>query len=202
MDNTLNLSGDKDAVLKQIDALHEQHRLRKLRELICTNHVWNMDKVLTKESAENMDVDALIFALLQSSIDIPPELTFGEPYDSAFHTFMTRQLQSRYHVPDFLYLLLKYAKELPMFLVYSIQINQESIYRDHIGEIEEKIWDKIHTLSQGTRLTFTWELQFALKNTTLSRLDIIYIAVMLDQIGAFHSLCDLRIFVMASKLHS
>ncbi len=202
-DDTLNLSGDKDTILKQIDALHEQHRLQKLRELLDqSDYLRYADHDAKTKAICMLSVEDIILLLLPYNKNIPPELTFGEPYDSTFGAFVDKYQYSSYHVPEFLYLLLRYAGELPTFLVYAIQVNQSSIKLELMDQIVTKIWDKIPTLPRGTYLTFPWELQYALKEATLSRLDTVYIAVMLDQIGAFHPQCDLRIFVMSSKLHS
>lgn len=193
MDDTLNLTGDKDAVLKQIDSLHEQHRLQKLRELV--EPYRHMGCLLTKKDAENMEADELICALLQDGDKIPPELSFGEPYDSAFRAFITRQQKSWDCVTDILYLLLQYSEQLPMYLVYVLEDCDAWNDHNHIKKINEEIWDKILTLSHGGPLTATCELQSALKNTTLSRLERVYIAVTLEKI--LHPQCDLRVFVRA-----
>lgn len=192
-DDTLNLSGDKDAVIKQIDALHEQHRLQKLRELV--EPYRHMGCLLTKKDAENMEVEELICALWQDGDNIPPELTFGEPYDSTFRAFITRQHTSWDYVSDILYLLFQYANQLPMYLVYILEDCNAWNDHNHIKRINEEIWNKIPSLSHGGPLTATCELQSALKNTTLSRLERVYIAVTLEKI--LYSQCDLRVFVKA-----
>ncbi len=196
MDNTLNLSGDKDAVLKQIDALHEQHRLQKLRELLdrseylrYANHNGRTKIIYT------MPVEDIILSLLPYNKNIPPELTFGEPYDSAFGAFVDNYKHLLSLIPVFLHLLWRHAEQLPMFIIYALQCNRAWIDDSQINKIEEEIYDKIQLLSRGTQLTSIDELQSALKNTTLSQLDIVYIAVILDQIECYHQGLSLMDFV-------
>ena len=197
MDDTLNFSGDKDAILSQIDALNAQHRLQKLRELLDqSDYLRDTDSAGRTESLNKMSAEDIILLLWDRNKEIPPELTFGEPYDTAFKTFVTRHSYTRYHVPGFLYLLLRYADRLPLFMVYALQCNYAWIDNSHIEKIEEEIYDKIQLLSRGTRLTSVDKLQSALKNTTLSRIEIVYIAVMLDEIGCFHQELSLRDFIL------
>lgn len=194
MNDTLNPLENKEVVLAQIDALHEQHRLQKLRELVGPYR--HMGCSLTRGIADKMEADKLICALWQNGVNIPPELTFGEPYDTAFKTFVTRYQYTRYHTPNFLYLLLRYADRLPLFMAYALQCNYAWIDDSHIEKIEEEIYDKIQSLPQDTHRPSIFKLQSDLQKTTLSRLESVYIAIMLDQIECFNQNLSLWDFVI------
>lgn len=189
MDDTLNLTDNKDTVLAQIDALHEQHRLQKLRELINENYI--------SVNLEEDSVDAMIDLLWSNWVTIPPELTYGEPYDSAFLSFIRKYRSSPPNVP--IYYLLRYADQLPMFLIYCLEGCHQNLQAGQIELIRSEIWSKLPILSNSGRLISSWELQTTLKNKSLSRLDLVYIAVMLDELYVLPKYLNLRLFVMACK---
>ena len=87
MDDTLDFSDNKDAVLSQIDELHREHRLKKLREVV-DKHNQDRPQGWRIRYDERTSAESLICTLWLNFLPVPPELTFGDHQLPMIHVFM------------------------------------------------------------------------------------------------------------------
>lgn len=195
MDDTLNLTDNKDAILKQIDGLHEKHRLNKLRELVEECHQKYHIGVYINYGDETLP-ESYICELWTYKYAIPAELTFGEPYDTEFSTWCPYCWHYEARHQDFLLLsgLFRYADQLPSFLIYSLHVGY-ILVPDHHKERGSFIWDKLSTLFGNRTLYNRVQLQRAIQHTPLSKLDIVYLTVLCESAWMFSKELSLYSFV-------
>ena len=158
--------------------LTEEQRRQQLQDLICYNccpmHIYPADD----------STEAWIFALFARKVKVPAKLTFGEPYDSAFIAFSEKYFRGRRSHEHFLFNLLKFTNELSLFLVIALNARYEDIQLKHKDQIKDLIWSKIPQLSKSFMWPKFWigAIQSLIRDPKTSRLDVVYIAVILDQL--------------------
>lgn len=176
MNDDLLLTQNKEAVLAQIDALHEQHRLIKLRELVDSH---NNNLVERIEYTDETPVYELILQLWDRHLTIPEMLTFGEPYDSCFFSWHGYHSAIAHYVTDVhrmrdLIGLFRYAHMIPMFIVYRIHFGN---WTHHLSTI----WPKVSSLSQGESIIDTRAFQRRIMHQKIPVIDLVYLMVLLDR---------------------
>src|SRR5579883_2203746 len=77
---------DKSTVLNQIDALHEEHRLKVLRALAIAYNNNNHDHPIDLDKYGS-DAFDLIISLWMRSIKVPSGLGLGDPHDKTFFNY-------------------------------------------------------------------------------------------------------------------
>ncbi len=171
------------------EPISEEERRRKLQELVnvncCPMFIYPAD-----ESTES-----LIFVLWARRVKVPSELTFGEPYDTAFVSFSNRHFHTL--VSHFLFSLWSRQEQLTMFLSYAIEARHSDVNLDQMDQIRTQIWNKLPVLSSYGRFVCISDLQSAFRNQPLSQLDLTYVAVMLDELGILSGDFGLWNFVRA-----
>lgn len=187
MDDTLDFIGDKEKILQQIDKLHEEHRRSKLKELMII-HGWNWGIYPSDESTVSW-----ILALIERKVEIPPELSLGEPFDSAFIAFTERYFHSKYNVYHFLPLLMKHADALPMFLAWAVQARGDVKNHDQLNQMNKLI---VERYSESPPSIFACcvipGVRDLIREHHWEPLDIVYVAVTLDQLGILDG--DFRLY--------
>jgi hypothetical protein len=73
---------------EQIDAVHARWDLERLQELARLN---NNDSLPEDVINVNLDKIGLILSLWMREVEIPTDLTWGEPYDSAFKIYLNKE---------------------------------------------------------------------------------------------------------------
>lgn len=176
--------------------LSEEERREQLHYLInyncCPMHIYPADD----------STEALIFALFTRKVKVPSELSFGEPYDSAFIAFSEKYFRGRPSHEHFLFNLLQFTDQLSIFLVLALQARRPTIHLDLIDRIKELIWSKIPQLSASSMWSSLRisDLQSTIRSPQISRLDLVYIAVILDQLEILDGDLSLYNFVFACLL--
>ena len=177
MDDNLDLSENKEAVLAQIDALHEKHRLQKLREIVDGYNSRAQNPIIYTEETPVHD---LIIDLWDRNEEIPQELTFGDPYDSCFqHWEAFNHMSGRKRDIVQLKSLFQYVDSIPTWLVYSLMMEE---FTD-VHYIDRELWQRIPMLSQGEKLPSIRVFQQRLLRQKLPTLDLVFLAILLDNIG-------------------
>ena len=176
MEDDLILTDNKEEVLAQINALHEQHQLHKLRELVDTynSHIQNPIRYTEETPAYE-----LILQLWDRHLTIPEELTFGEPYDDCFLSWYGHHSEIPHYVTDVhrmrdLIGLFRHAHMLPMFMVYRIHFGE---WTHHLSTI----WPKVSSLSQGEPFIDTRTFQRRIMHQKIPIIDLVYLIVLLDR---------------------
>lgn len=175
MNDNLVLTDNKEVVLAQIDALHEKHRLQKLREIVDTH---NGNLVEPIEYTDETPAYELILQLWDRHLTIPEELTFGDPYDTCFLTWSRYQINEPHlvtdnHVMRHLIGLFRYAHMIPMYIVYRVQ------FGDHLYYLSN-IWTKVSSLSQGEPYINTRTFQSGIMHRKIPVIDLVYLMVLFD----------------------
>ena len=198
MDDTLDLVENKEVVLAKIDALHEQHRLLKLRKLVDEFNLPRSD-VMCINYNEETSPEELICCLWGRNQAIPSGLTFGEPYDSCFLQWYSFNYEiGTIRQKDFILLgnLFRYADQLPSFIVYALQANTVNMSQfSYLQSMNKQISQELPTLFQGKDVSNVKQLQHILRRSSLSKLDLIYLTVLCESYWLFGRALSLKDFV-------
>ena len=190
---------DKATVLNQIDALHEEHRMKILKELANdynANEPYAYKHIdLTKDGTNAFD---LIFALWARDIQIPQGLGFGDLYDSIFYdATIPRGLHDRYAVKNLCPVILIQNPSLVRFLLLSAtRLCDDSvtntIVNACIGKIRRKdgsTWPMMKTREQ---------LREFLRDDEVTPMDLAYLVISLQLNNMFYedfSIEDIEFYV-------
>lgn len=175
MDDTLDFVENKEVVLAQIDRLHEEHRLRKLRELVDEynqQHPSDVFKYDDTTPVEELICIVLRLGIMLPNVTIPSGLTFGEPYDSHFVSSHLNGGPNLYVIPK----LFKYADQLPMFLIYMLERLRGHDWHHHV--LKREIWKMMPALSKGEKYRNIEQLQRAIRQSSLSKTDIVFLSLL------------------------
>lgn len=203
MDDHIDPSISVTDNIAKIDALHEQHRLEKLRELIEIYNHYHPDQPIQYNSSDPVE---LIMKLWARKDDIPPELTFGEPYDSCFRKSLSQSIDPDHSVKIML-LLFEHSELLSTFLVFCYQ---QLSFKAFLLNPSQDIWERLSAINQGQGWSFDQELlplltcmkalTARIKHTKLSQLDLVYIALRLHEYGGVYANSALADFVEIALL--
>lgn len=175
MDDFVNPTSSVADNIAKIDLLHEQHRHQKLRELVDQYNRNPLHKHIPYDDTSR--VYDLIIGLWNVKVDIPPELTFGEPYDSCFKRYMAYgdNLPGNTH-DTIMRILFRYASDLTPYLLYNIQ-NIRCRCMDRISDFGYSIWLQLPNINQGQEYKGITQFMNRVKYAKLSQLDLIYICI-------------------------
>ena len=152
---------------------------------------------------ERTSFEALICSLWYVRQPIPQELTCGEPYDSCFSSWKPydKFLQRRQSNLKLLYYLFEHADQLPVFLVYALHVTTPQLTpKGYLETIYHIIWQQIPALSQGEPFSDITRLLWKIRHTSLSKLDLVYLAVLLEQHHVFKTEFSLSDFVHVTSI--
>lgn len=169
MDDTLDPLENKEKVLAHIDALHEEHRKQILHGIIDEHkqpYAFSFDETT---SVEELICLVLQLSMRDPSIMLPGGLMFGEPYDSYFI--------SSYHNLYVIRKLFRYADQLPMFLIYKLERLRGPFGYHKV--LKEEIWEKMPMLSRGEPYRDIEQLQRAIRQSPLSKTEVIYLTLLM-----------------------
>lgn len=179
MDDHIDPSISVTDNIAKIDKLVEQHRREKLCELVTSYNYYHPQKQIWYD--HSTDATELIIKLWSSKADIPPELTFGEPYDSCFKDFLAYSyVSSRKWTHDIIMMtLFQKSSSLKLYLIYTIQRIQYE-YSHSTEQLSRKIWDQLTIINQGRQWCDASQLLVRIKHSELSPPDLVYIAIMFE----------------------
>ena len=198
---------DKSAVLNQIDALHEEHRLKVLRNLAIEYNnslsgIEHCDKRIDLDKYGNNASD-LIFSLWARKVKIPQGIAFGDPYDDIFEEYSYAPEKESNKIEDLWpCILLRHTSLLPFFLMSATKF-----YGEGIGRITE-INNYIQCLrrrdgSQWPHMMRRLEFRAFLLNKELTDFDLVYLALSFQKNRFFYdgfSLSDLYYYDVGTIL--
>ena len=185
----LDPTANKETVLTQIDRLHEEHRLKILRELAeqYNANSPNVDGINLNNCFTALD---LIISLWMRGIKIPSGIAIDSRYDDTFANYVYSGTPYNKDVrSNRLTLLLQHPKEL-IFFIYTA-LDHSSKYSDRfswwINEHKEKdtfvrIWLTISpTISQHTGDDFVRYM-----HEYLTPFDLAFLAISLEKSDLFY----------------
>ena len=126
MESDIDISASPAEVLSAIDKMHNVHRLSKVREF-ARQLSWTTRDFIGKgiEEATAEELILLIwernrFEVKATRIIIPPELTFGEPYDSQFSWIIKENQSSKVFIQHILSYAYKYVEKLRFYMIVQL----------------------------------------------------------------------------------
>ena len=194
MDDSIDPCASITDNIAKIDSLHEQHRLEKLREQIDTYNYYHSGDPLQCDASDPIEI---ILRLWSRDIEIPPELTFGEPYDPCFKRYIRRCLCPEIATRNIL-LLFKHTELLSSFLVFCYQ---RLFYSGDRHDASRDIWEQLPSINQGEQWPRSVRLLVArLKHVKLLPLDLVYIAVRIPEHGGTYAHSALEDFFEIARM--
>ena len=200
MDSDLIIPSEsnKIAVLNQIDALHEEHRLKILRDLATK---YNDDLIGMSYYAKHIKLEKygnsafdLIFSLWARGIKVPEGLSFGEPYDDVFSK-ASGPRGYRYSVKYLRpVILIQNPSMVRFFLLMATDfVHTRQAINSCIGKLRQKdgsSWPEIKTRDQFREF---------LQNESLKSMELAYLALSFDDKDMFYgnfSIQDIEYYVL------
>ena len=164
---------NKTAVLNQIDALHEEHRLNTLRQ--CALEYKNMYGRNINIDRYGTDALTLICALWMHCIPVPEGLGFGDIVDETFCDYtMSKPIfdepQSKFHVIMLLQnpLLVRFHIVSGINLVSKIHLAYINVCIQQLSKKDGSRWNHINNLG---------ELREFMLNEQLTNIDLAFLAI-------------------------
>ncbi len=200
MDSDLIIPSEtnKTEVLNQIDALHEEHRLKILRELATK---YNDDLIGMSYYAKHIKLEKhgnnafdLIFSLWARGIKVPQGLALGEPYDDVFSEASPPR-GYRYSVKYLRPVILIRNPSMVRFFLLSATNFADNRYdiNSYIGKLRKEdgsSWPEIKTRDQFREF---------LRNESLTAMDLAFLALSLNSKDMFYanfSIQDIEYYVL------
>ena len=172
---------DKNAVLDQIDGLHEEHRLKILRDL-ATKYNDSLSGIAHCEKRIDLDkygnnASDLIFSLWARKVKIPQGMAFGDPYDDIFEEYSNAPEKESNKIEDLWpCILLRHASLLPFFLMSATKFYGEGVGRIYeINKCIECLRRKDG--SQWPHMMKRLEFRAFLLNKELTDFNLVYLAL-------------------------
>ena len=142
MESDIDIRAPPNEVLRNIDAMYAEHRLSKLREL-ADQLSWAEGDFIGKNIVD-MTAEELIIAIWErnrfgpkaSRVLLPPELTFGEPYDTQLPSFIKESETSKYYIRHLLSYAYRYVEKLRFYII--VQLSSPNNY-----------WAAVHTAMEN-----------------------------------------------------
>lgn len=205
MDNDLIIptENNKTEVLNQIDALHEEHRLKVLRELAI-----EYNNGLSEDSSCHIDLDKygtstfdLIISLWMRGIKVPPGLGFNDAYNETFLEYVHYILPMDYLVENArIVILLNNPYLVRFYLISGIEltrIGREESVNECIQQLRKKDG------SQWGNVCHRDQLRAFLLNEELTNLDLAFLAIKFESKNVYYenfTLDDIYYFIRGSKI--
>ena len=181
---------DKTTVLNQIDALHEEHRLKILRGLAVEHNdslsgMGHYDRNIDLEKYGNTVFD-LIFSLWMRGVKVPAGLAFGDLYDSELSSCAGSISPNDYSVEKSRAVMLLHNPQLVRFyLVAGVNPRRGSEYQ--MGKINECIQQlRQKDGSRWERVSNRDQLRVFLLDPELNEFDLALLAIMFEDRNIYY----------------
>ena len=186
---------DKSAVLNQIDMLHEEHRLKVLRDLAIeyNNHDHDHPIDLDKYGSSAFD---LIISLWMRDIKVPLGLGLDDPHDKTFFSYTNRHSRDYLIEHSRVVMLVRNSPFVRFYLISGVDMTDSGNVRlinDCIRQLRKKDGSQWENVSNRAQLR-----EFLLDRESLSDLDVAFLAIEFGKLHVYYEnfdICDVYFLI-------